>query len=196
MRKLVVPLLCIMVLLLSGRATAQTPVANRVKMAARTVASNGKVLAKYTDNERHCLFYLMQQRIYCYDVLTNETSEIQFPGEHNSTITGCALSPGSNFLVVSMKTGTSAKRGIANNRSLWTIDSRKRTAQKIESGFAIARSKHGYTIRRIVPTSQLTADHPATGRWVQNNYYTFEGKVKATGTPYVMTFAEILNANR
>lgn len=52
--------------------SSQNPVANRVRAAAESLPDGCEIVAKYTDNRYHCLFYTMHNRLYKYDVLTNK----------------------------------------------------------------------------------------------------------------------------
>ncbi len=57
---------------------AQTPIANRVKAMAKHLPEGANVIAKYTDNKRHCLYYGLHNRLFRYDVIKNKSENVEF----------------------------------------------------------------------------------------------------------------------
>ena len=43
---------------------------------AEHLPKTASVIAKYTDNRRHCLYYSMHNRIFRYDVLSNKSIDV------------------------------------------------------------------------------------------------------------------------
>lgn len=83
--------------------SAQTPVANRVRAAAENLPEGCNVVAKYTDNKYHCLFYTMHNRLYKYDVITNRNTDVNFTPFAYSSITASYIAPKENIFSFASK---------------------------------------------------------------------------------------------
>ncbi|WP_278485711.1 hypothetical protein [Hoylesella nanceiensis] len=69
---------------------AQTPIANRMKVLVKTLPEGSEIIARYTDMKRHALYYILNNRLYKYDVLNNSQDEINL--ENRNKIIGSILS--------------------------------------------------------------------------------------------------------
>ena len=69
---------------------AQTPIANRMKVLVKTLPEGSEIVARYTDMKRHALYYILNNRLYKYDVLNNSQDEINL--ENRTKIIGSRLS--------------------------------------------------------------------------------------------------------
>ena len=69
---------------------AQTPIANRMKVLVKTLPKGSEIVARYTDMKRHALYYILNNRLYKYDVLNNSQDEINL--ENRNKIIGGRLS--------------------------------------------------------------------------------------------------------
>ena len=69
---------------------AQTPIANRMKVLVKTLPKGSEIVARYTDMKRHALYYILNNRLYKYDVLNNSQDEINL--ENRNKIIGSRLS--------------------------------------------------------------------------------------------------------
>ena len=118
-------------------AAAQTPVANRVKAMAAALPEHSSVAAKYTDNRRHCLYYVNAHRLYRYDALTDRIEEIPLSGGRSSVVSTMLDGSGDVFLVV-VDRGREAPR--YGRMELWRMDSTKPECAKIGTGREIRRS--------------------------------------------------------
>ena len=69
---------------------AQTPIANRMKVLVKTLPEGSEIVARYTDMKRHALYYILNNRLYKYDVLNNSQDEINL--ENRNKIISSKLS--------------------------------------------------------------------------------------------------------
>ena len=69
---------------------AQTPIANRMKVLVKTLPDGSEIVARYTDMKRHALYYILNNRLYKYDVLNNSQDEINL--ENRNKIISSRLS--------------------------------------------------------------------------------------------------------
>lgn len=69
---------------------AQTPIANRMKVLVKTLPEGSEIVARYTDMKRHALYYILNNRLYKYDVLNNSQDEINL--ENRNKIIGSRVS--------------------------------------------------------------------------------------------------------
>ena len=94
-------ILTILVFLLSPPlAMSQTPIANRVKAKAERMKNGDRIVAKYTDDRRHCLYFVRSNRLFRYDALTGATSEVVFSIHGYNKIINTWLSRNGNVVFV------------------------------------------------------------------------------------------------
>ena len=67
-------IIILLTLLFPACGLCQSPIANRVKARAARLKSNESAIAKYTDDRRHCLYYLRSNRIFKYDAVSGVSS--------------------------------------------------------------------------------------------------------------------------
>lgn len=166
-----------MSLLLSTAAFSQTPVANRVKGVVKHLPKEAVVVAKYTDNARHSLYYIEANRLYCYDVLTNKREEFVFVNSSYDHIIANWLSPDGNFVFIAIDKGKNVSNYMDSGQELWRIDSQTRRRTRVGVGFSIERRKGCYIIKR--GTRCLNPSAPVEQqRWMaQDHYYDLYGDV-------------------
>lgn len=158
-------------------AYSQTPVANRVKAVAGSLKKDAVVVAKYTDNHRHCLYYIEGDRLFCYDVMTNRREEIHFANSSYDKILSAWLSPDGNFFFIAVDKGTPANFYMDCGQELWRFDSRTKRTYKVGVGFRIERRKDNIVIMRGTRCLNPSAP-PSRRRWMaQNHFYDLYGKV-------------------
>lgn len=160
-----------MVFLLScAGLSAQTPVANRVHAAAKSLSRKAGVVAKYTDNRRHCLYFTENNRLFCFDVLKNRKSVVNFTTESYDRILASRLSPDGNFIFLLIEGKKSSPYALENNQTLWKYDSMKKKAERIGEGFGVSWDKKHIIIKKVMRCLN-PYDPPERQRWMARNYH-------------------------
>ena len=93
-------IIILLTLLFPACGLCQSPIANRVKARAARLKSNESAIAKYTDDRRHCLYYLRSNRIFKYDAVSGVSSEIVFCQDGYDSIIRTWLSKDGNTIFV------------------------------------------------------------------------------------------------
>ena len=127
---------------------AQTPIANRVKAVVKSLPPQAQVVAKYTDTQRHCLYYTLRNRLFRYDVKTNKREEISFSPNPYSAIITTWLSTNGNAFFIAIDRKDLVAFYLDNGQELWAFNSLSKRPKKIGTGFAISHSDKGITIKR------------------------------------------------
>lgn len=167
---LILTALFLMTLTPTGTCKAQTPVANRVKAFARSLNHEAHVVAKYTDNRRHCLYYTSGNRLFRYDVLTDEKTEVNFSTNSYAKILSTWLSPDGNYIFIAIDKGILAESYLINGQELWRYDSNGLKSKLIGSGFAIESKPKCIVIKKA--TRCLNPQAPADKQhWMAKNHY-------------------------
>lgn len=138
----------VFLLLIHAGIMAQTPIANRVKAVVKSLPSQAQVVAKYTDNQRHCLYYTLRNRLFRYDVKTNKHEEIPFSSTPYSSIITTWLSADGNAFFIAIDRKDLVAFYLDNGQELWAFNSHTNRPKKIGTGFAISHSDKGITIKR------------------------------------------------
>lgn len=120
-------------------AQAQTPVADRIRAAIKHLPKNIEVVAKYTDNQRHCLYYILDHRLYCFDVIKNKNEEVAFP-ESYLKILDCYLVRKGKLLFVGVDRGSLSKTYAIDGQKLYMINPLNRKIKEVGSGYSIKKS--------------------------------------------------------
>ncbi len=154
--------------------SAQTPVANRVRASAANLPANSRIVAKYTDNKRHCLYYCVNGRIYRYDVITDKNHEICFSNKAYRNINNTFLSTDSHYIFVDIDLGQRHGNEPGTTHELWRIDTFTNRYTRIGSGYKISRHKDSLVItafsRCCNPNDPVTRQ-----KWmVRDHYYYLE----------------------
>lgn len=149
---------------------AQTPIANRVHAAARHLEPGCRVVAKYTDNQRHSLYYASTNRLFCYDVWTDKTREVKFSDNAYETIHEAYLSPKSRYIFIDVERGQDAAHPLDNHRQLWIYDTLTGKYDKVGEGFDIARHKEHIVIKQTTRCLNPKAD-VRDQRWMVRDHY-------------------------
>lgn len=127
---------------------AQTPVANRVKAVVKHLPKSAVVVAKYTDNHRHSLYYIYNNRLYFYDVLTGRKDDVVFTTDSYTKILSSWLSPDGNFFFIAIDRGAFAHFYLDDGQELCRYDSRTKRYTKVGQGYHIEKQKGCYVIKR------------------------------------------------
>lgn len=127
------------VVFLTAVANAQTPVADRVRAAIKHLPTSIEVVAKYTDNARHCLYYILDHRLYCLDVIRNKNKEVDFPESYLKILDYYLVHAG-KLLFVSIDRGSLSKTYAVDGQKLYMIDPLTRRIKEVGSGYSIKRS--------------------------------------------------------
>lgn len=164
-------------LVLCSVVEAQSPIANRVKGVISSLPKSAKVVARYMDTQRHSLYFIIENRLYCYDVITEKRNEVSFADGSYNSILSIWLSPDRNFIFIAID-----KKGFVSNyldggRELWRFDSLKKRYYKVGQGYKIRRLNDTIVIeqasRCINPQAPLDKQ-----RWMgKEHYYDAYGKV-------------------
>jgi len=156
---------------------SQTPVANRIKAVVRNLPKSAVVVAKYTDNHRHSLYYINEHRLFCYDVLTGKNEETVFINTSYENILSSWLSPDGNFFFITIDKGKSVPSYMDDGQELWRFDSRTLRSYKVGQGFFIERRKGCYIIKKGVRCLNPSANYNKQSWIAQDHYYDLYGKV-------------------
>jgi hypothetical protein len=171
--------LLFLILLCSGYTTAQaqSPIANRVKAMAKQLPPSAQVVAKYTDNHRHGLYYIQDNRLFFADAETSRRSEVNFATEAYSKILSCWLSPDSNFIFIVVDRGSYASFYLDDGQELWRYDVRRKSPMNVGQGFKIVRQSGSIVISKA--SRCLNPDAPQSRQhWMaQDHYYDLYGKI-------------------
>ncbi len=167
---LAIPISCLTVM-------AQTPVANRVHASATNLPANSRIVAKYTDNKRHCLYYCINERLFRYDVITDKNLEINFSDKAYRSIKNTFLSTDSRYIFVDIDLGQKHANEPGTTHELWRIDTYTNRFSKIGSGYKISRRKDSLVVTAF--TRCCNPDAPTSSqRWMvcDHYYYLEDGK--------------------
>jgi len=163
-------------LLLSAPATAQTIVANRVKAAAASLPKGSRIVAKYTDNKRHSLYYIANDRLYKYDVLTNTNSDVRFTTSPYSHIVNTYVTEHGRYIFVCVDKNGSGKADRKNSQELWRITPDENTCKMIGRGFAVQKVNDIFVIKVFVER-KATASGDENSRWtVRERHFYLDGQ--------------------
>lgn len=163
------------ILLLGTPCKAQNPIANRVKAAADNLPEGATAVAKYTDPERHCLYYILSNRLYKYDVQTNTSASINLSSMAYKAITNTYIVKKGKFIFVTIDCGRKANQ-YSNNLELWRIDTENKSVSKINDGYSIEKRKGCFLIKRITRTSSDTNKYGKYDIYAADYYYKLDGK--------------------
>lgn len=158
-------------------ALSQTPVANRIQAVVRHLPASATVVAKYTDNHRHCLYYTSNNRLYRCDVLNGRRNEVTFTNNSYTKIISSWLSPDGNFFFLALDRGSLADFYLDDGQELWRIDSRTRRSLKVGQGYHIRKEKGCYVIKRASRCLNPKASQ-SRQKWMgRDHYYDLYGMV-------------------
>lgn len=156
---------------------AQTPVANRVKAAAKSLGKNTQVVAKYTDDKRHALYYTYNNRLYKYDVITNQKTDINFTNKTYDTIENTWLTPNGDCILISVDRRTQATQSMEDGKQLWKYNTFDNSSTFIGEGFEINMKADCIEIKK--GTRYISNKTPTKGGYwmARNHYYYKDGNV-------------------
>ncbi len=171
-------------LLAQPGAMAQTPIANRVKAVVKNLPAQAQVVAKYTDNQRHCLYYTLRNRLYRYDVKTNKREEIAFSQNPYSSIITTWLSADGNAFFIAIDRKDLVSFYLDNGQELWAIDSHTKRPKRIGVGFSISHSGEKITIKRATRCINPQAAQSRQHWMVCDHHYDGNGTPLGKGEEY------------
>ncbi len=177
-------LLILISLILAQGTTAQTPVANRVKAVAKRLPGEADIVAKYTDNRRHCLYYTLRNRLFRYDVKTNRREEVSFSPAPYSTIIATWLSPDGNAFFVAVDRKELSAYYLDDGQELWMYNSWTKDAKKIGQGFCIAHRNGRITVKRAARTGNSPSRQKRSAKMVRDHQYDEYGVPLGMGDVY------------
>lgn len=155
---------------------AQTPIANRVKAMADNLPKECRVVAKYTDDKRHCLYYSMNNRLYKYDVLTNKNHEVKFSTNSYSKILNTYIVDKGRYIYLCVEKDLHPKRSPENIRELWQINTIDMASKKVGSGYNIEKRKGCFIIKKT--SRRMVGKATGMDKWmVRDHYYDLDGHI-------------------
>ncbi len=166
-----------LLLLPSLPVEAQKPIINRVSAAAKALTPKATQVARYKDGARHGMYYILQHRLYFYDVLTNMTREVNFTTSSYDKILTSWLSPDGNFFYLAIDRGSMVNDYMDGGQELWRFDSRTKRYTKIGQGFSIRHNKSCIWIKRATRCLNPSAKKTERRWMAQDHYYDSYGKV-------------------
>lgn len=102
---------------------AQTPYANRIKAKISMLPTTSKVVAKFTDTKRHCVYYIANNRLYLYDVKQNKEQEVNFCTGGYDRIKNVSLINKADFLLIEIVKEVKEKQTKKYETECWTLNS-------------------------------------------------------------------------
>lgn len=173
--------------MLPAPVKAQTVVANRVKAAASSLPNDCRIVAKYTDNQRHCLYYIANDRLYKYDVLTNKNSDIRFSPNAYSRIIKTYVTENGDYLFVCVDKDLNAKEPPENVQELWRVNPSNNRSIKIGEGFSIKRVKDGFVIKELVDKKTSRSGDENSQWTVRDHHFYADGQSKWAEEEYTFS---------
>lgn len=177
MKRVKVFVIIIYIFLFTETSTAQTPIANRINAVIDHLPKNIGIVAKYTDNNRHSLYYTYHNRLYIYDVLSNIHKEVNFNAKGYDKILKTYLSPDGDFVFIAIDNGDLASFYFEDGQELWCIDSRNHHASLVGKGFRIIKRKGCFIIKKAFKCLNPSAPQPYQKWMGKDHYYDLTGKV-------------------
>lgn len=171
----------------AGVSKAQTIVANRVKAAAAALPDGCRTVAKYTDNQRHCLYYTSNERMYKYDVLTDRKAEVRFSSGAYSRIINTCITEEGRYLFVWVDKDLTPKTPPENIQELWRIDTFSNRYKRIGAGFAVEKHKNCFIIKAL---SARNEQSPAgrKAQWkARDHYFLLDGRPLSPKEEYTIS---------
>lgn len=163
---------------------AQTPVANRVKAVVKSLPAQAQVVAKYTDNQRHCLYYTLRNRLFRYDVKTDKREEISFSPNPYSSIITTWLSADGNAFFIALDRKNLVSFYLDNGQELWRYDSHTKQPKRIGVGFSISHLGERITIKRASRCLNPQAAQSRQRWMVCDHHYDGNGTPLGKGEEY------------
>lgn len=174
-------------------ATAQTPVANRIRAVVKHLPKSSVVAAKYTDNERHSIYYIVNHRLFCYDVVTDKDAEVAFP-ENYLKIDNCYVVGKEGLLFVVIDRGSLSKNYAKDGKRLYMITPLTKDIKEVGSGFNVRtttlKGEECFCIKkayRLLNPSEVTGQQ----QWLaREHFYGIDGSVIYAGKEFKIRIAK------
>lgn len=123
---------------------SQTPIANRVKARAARLRNGEKVVAKYTDDRRHSLYFVRSNRLFRYDALTGNTKEVVFSSQGYDKIINTWLSKDGNMMFILIDRSSLTTQPLADGQEVCKVNSFTGKASSVGSGIKCVMEHSGY----------------------------------------------------
>lgn len=147
--------------LLSLPAMAQSPVAIRVKARARRLHPTETLVARYTDDRRHSLYYLSSNRLYRYDAMDGKSVEVNFSQGGYDRILHAWLSNNGNMIFVAVDQSSFSDFPLLDGQVVWRINSFTGKSDQVGTGVHVELKKNGcFLITRYSETKDARSPHP------------------------------------
>lgn len=157
-------------------ATAQTPVANRVKARAARVGDARNIVAAYTDDRRHCLFFTHGNRLYRYDAIKGKSREVSFSNNSYARIVTSFRSEDGNQMFIVVDRGRYTAFRLGDGMEVWRINSFSGRVDKIASGFNFKLNKDHFVMTKAYRCLNPKAPQPKQRWTVCDHSYYLNGK--------------------
>ncbi|MBQ6651866.1 MAG: hypothetical protein IJM81_00515 [Prevotella sp.] len=122
----------------SAAIFAQTPIANRVRGMEKSLPKEAFVIARYTDDRRHCLYYKIGDRLFKYDVLDGIKTDLTISPSGYTRIINIWINDNHRYLIVAIDRRGLTETYLENGQELWRIDTYSGRRMKIGTGYKIA----------------------------------------------------------
>ena len=155
---------------------ASSPIANRVNTAAKHLPLSATLVAKYTDNRRHCLYYIYQNRLYCFDVKSNKTQDINFETNNYSSILRAFSVADGNLLFIAVERKGLTNSYITDGQVLWGINTFNKQSFKIGEGYDISKHKDHFLIKKGARCLNSQAPQHRRKWMIKDHYFYLDGK--------------------
>lgn len=167
----------------SYTASAQTPLANRIKATVKRLPKEAVVAAKYSDKSRHCVYYTLNHRLYKFDVVSNEKQEVDFPNGYLKII-GTYAAPSQGTLFVMVDRGSLSTNYATDGQTLYAINTHTLRQKEVGSGFSIKKTTiKGEPCVAIKKAYKCT--DPVRNKWkARNHYYDMSGNIIFASNDY------------
>ena len=152
----------------------------------KKLPKQAQVVAKYTDNQRHCLYYTLRNRLFRYDAKTDRREEVSFAPNPYSSIISTWLTPNGNAFFIAIDRKDMVAFYLDNGQELWIYDSHTKRPKRIGLGFSISHTDQQIIIKRASRclNPQASQSHQ---RWlVCDHHYDSNGTPLGKGSDYVL----------
>lgn len=179
--------LIILVLALTGvvQMVGQTPVSNRVEAVASRLSKDARIAARYPDRQRHCVYFVENNRLYRFDVFRDKCEEIRFTKGYLK-IRDTHVAQQGRVLFVTVDRGTLCNNYATDGQALYLIDTFTQKMKEIAAGFDISRGNAKNQPCFTVKKAHQCID-PSRQRWnAKNHCYDMSGSILSLSDTYTV----------
>ncbi len=164
-------------------AFTQTPIANRVRGMAKALPKGAVVIARYTDDRRHCLYYKIGDRLFKYDVVDGTKTDLTISPSGYTKIINIWINDNHHYLIVAIDRQGLTETYLEKGQELWRIDTFSGRRMKIGTGYKIVlrgekpwlKQTH-YIISKASRCLNLKEPMKKSNWMVRDHYYDMEGR--------------------